>query len=485
MKKLILTVLITITFFAASCTYNYNDNNSYLKDSKINITLSNDSPTDEIPLGDQVLAVFLVNTKNAAQIHGLELDITDNYDDPLDLQFVNSLWIEDGNGNLIYEAQNISDGFDFWGVYNIPIGESAIIVKGHITFGEDYNSQWSPRPEFQVLVNGIYGSEKILPLFGLASNAMIPKFQGITSVFSELTSDSPIGDLAPGQEITLFKFKLWTENGSYLFWDPFFTFTNFNGQLTNCFLLDEQGNKLNDTFSIDSVTNHIKLGRNDSETPWALITASGQTFALSCDVSTNSPSEYLNFGLAGAKWESADINNWLSIPTEYAQGNTLHVVQDRKIFFNLAADTPQQILPGNTVTIMKFSVYTGFGDIKLYLLEFAYSNYQAGSFSNCRVQDENGQKINKFVNGFRPPGTNIIYEAYFFGPSTGVYPGDSYPFTMITPQAKTFFLSCNMGNLPGYSTNVDLSFINYYFRTDLNYEIFPPTNPILTTTVHQ
>ncbi len=455
---------------------NYKDDE--IPEANINISLSADSPTGEIPPGERTLAIFTVSTmEKSTTLYGLDLSIKDNYQSP-DYDFVYRIWIEDGKGHIIFADQDLYDGFEFWGEHDLPAGTSKLVVKGLISWGEEFDSEWSPRPEFRVLLNNVYTSEEVN--FCPGGKKLIPKFTGVNSVESSLANDSPDGIIFEGLTSTIYKFNLWASQGDFMFFAPGFEVANFNGDFLDCTLW-EGNTMLSDQYNW---VNNSYIMFDNNEEKLLLITSAPRTFSLVCQSETSQDNQLIQLRFAGGHFEpgpsgmstSIKIGPWSPI---------LEIKLRDLLMVNLSADTPQIITPGVNKTLMRFKMQTSAGgEVKLYNLPFNFLNRPTGVYSNCHIEDAlTFQTLNVGISGYNPGGSNV-YETYFFGPSDGEYPGDSYNFTVIGTAPRTFNLACDVALSSETATTIQLLDVIYYQESD-PFKITPDSSPVLETWVLQ
>ncbi|MCX6745102.1 MAG: hypothetical protein NTX82_06275, partial [Candidatus Parcubacteria bacterium] len=479
MKKMMFAVVfICLAFFANACTtVNEGDTHNYNNNDAISVTLDPTSPAGDIAPGDnRTLAVFTVSTKKDTSLFGLDLYVIDNYSEP-DFWFVDVIWIEDGDGNIVYDPQYIMDGFDFWGESFLPKGESKLVVKGHVTFGEQLEELWDPRPEFQVVVNGIYAENEVNPETGLASNGLIPKYTGTTHVQTSLAYDSLTGTVYEGFTYEVYKFNMWASDGNFIFSNPVFEYNaDFDGDLPGCSFW-EGNTLLSDSSSKSNEGNYLFFDQNaDAQT--MLITVRPRTFSLWCQVETNSDNQRLNVRLAGGYFRTGPSGMYTYIiDGPWSQG--IDFVKMDELSVNLL-DSPFVITPGVHVTLMKFNMQTSANEAKLYSLPFIFRNRTG--FSNCHIEDAVSlETLNVGISGYDLGGGDI-YEIYFFAPSTGEYPGDDYDFTVVGTTPRTFNLVCSVAPNAGLTTSIEMQDVFVFYSP---FDIKPDGTPLITKVVTQ
>lgn len=483
-KMLLAIVFVCLAIFTNACAIASEVNKNYYDNDPITVSLDATSPAGEIPPGDRVLAVFTVDSKKAVELYGLDLTVVDNYDAPA-YDFVYDVWVEDGDGNVIYDTRNIYEGLQFWGKAYLPAGESTLVVKGRITWGEQFDAEWTPRPEVQVVVNGIYAENEVTPEFGLASNGLIPKYTGINYVRTSLASDSLSGTFYDSAAYEIYKFNIWASEGDFWVSNLVFVVPEFDGAVSGCAVY-EGNTLLSDAASYynwDSDWTYIIFDESNAARE-VLIGTSPKTFSLWCQVEVNSPQE-VKVAFGGGYFQTGPSGKYNYLPNGPLWGNDLTFTPMEELSVSLNPLTPSTIVPGVNVTLMKIDMHTTNGFARLYSMPFIYRNRPAGSYTNCHITDQEGLTISTGISGYNP-GNGEIFEVYFFGPSDGTDPSAGFNFVTVGPTTKTFNLVCTVAAMSTLTTQIDLTDLSLYQNwSDFPYDVKPDTWPLITTTVTQ
>ncbi|MCX6744914.1 MAG: hypothetical protein NTX82_05300 [Candidatus Parcubacteria bacterium] len=333
MKKgwLVFTVLVLLALLTACQETNNKDvNNYYGNTNKVAISLQPIDPS-ALPMrpGIKTIGVLNISSKGKNQLYGLDLEVVSNgYYLYNMIPLFDKIWVENNAHDIVfYQEGDIQ--YNLWGVYDLPVGDSQLFIKGDIGFAQ-YPSIYAPldpAPAFNLKINNIYTSGELLYDFPLEGETIYPVYAGTNQVFGELHPASPSGTIGNGR-YELLIFNLWTDHGDATFWDLSFSLnSSFKGVLSNCQLKTAGDEYLNDRsrFLTDTFPDYyILLDKSTDSLPWAHLTTAKQRFSLICDVWTYEANQTLNISYSAGYWSPGDSGDF-QIGFPAITGNTLFI----------------------------------------------------------------------------------------------------------------------------------------------------------------